>query len=155
MMEKKTVARLENAGWSVNRKIDIGDIVDIFFQRGFALSENNVKFLEHFGMLEFECENTCEVFDGVVYKHFNPIKAVGKNLYKYSLEYLEDEYSEINNISTAIPVGESENGNMLILCTYDNTFYGYADGCLVKYGDTVDDMLDCIIGETRLPEFID
>ena len=45
--------------------------------------------------------------------------------------------------------------NMLILCTGDNVFYGYTDGCLVKYGNTIEEMLDCVIGENIMPEYID
>lgn len=154
-MNKKTVERLEKVGWSIDRKIDVSHIIGIFSQRGFELSEKNISFLEQFGMLEFELENNSGLFNNAIHKNFNPIKAIGKNMYKYSLEYLEDEYSEIENIETVIPIGENENGNMLILCTNDNQFYGYTDGCLIKYGDTIDDMLDCIIGEIRLPEYID
>lgn len=79
---------------------------------------------------------------------------MGKNLYKRSLEYLEDEYA-VEGIEKVIPIGETDSGNMLILCTEDNVIYGYTDGCLVKYGNTVEDMLECIIGENCMPEYID
>ncbi len=61
----------------------------------------------------------------------------------------------IEGINTVIPIGENDNGNMLILCTEDNVFYGYTDGCLVKYGNTIEEMLDCVIGENIMPEYID
>ena len=66
----------------------------------------------------------------------------------------EDEY-DIEGINTVIPIGENDNGNMLILCTEDNVFYGYTDGCLVKYGNTIEEMLECVIGENIMPEYID
>lgn len=96
-------------------------------------------------------ENRNELFKDIVYKNFNPLKAIGKNLYK---ESLENEY-DIEGINTVIPIGENDNGNMLILCTEDNVFYGYTDGCLVKYGNTIEEMLDCVIGENIMPEYID
>lgn len=79
---------------------------------------------------------------------------MGKNLYKESLEYLEDEYDFLN-ANHLIPVGESENGNLMILCTSDNVFYGCTDGCLIRYGENVDEMLDCLIGESREVHFFD
>ena len=151
-MDEKTVERLKTVGWSKDRKIDVSYIVEVLAERGFDLSDKNIGFLEQFGMLEFEIPNRCASFEGLFCIYFNPIKAVGNNMYKYSLEYLEDEYSEIENIDTLVPIGETDDRNMLILSTKDNVFYGYTDGCLVKYGDTVEDMLDCLIGTCRLPE---
>lgn len=31
-----------------------------------------------------------------------------------------------------VQIGESKNGNLLILCTSNNVFYGYTDDCLNK-----------------------
>lgn len=125
-MNANTKERLIDAGWSLERQIDVDEVIDTLNSRGFLLTDKN----------------------------FNPLKAIGKNLYKESLEYLEDEY-DIEGINTVIPIGENDNRNMLILCTGDNVFYGYTDGCLVKYGNTIEEMLDCVIGENIMPEYID
>lgn len=125
-MNANTKERLIDAGWSLERQIDVDEVIDTLNSRGFLLTDKN----------------------------FNPLKAIGKNLYKESLEYLEDEY-DIEGINTVIPIGENDNGNMLILCTGYNVFYGYTDGCLVKYGNTIEEMLDCVIGENIMPEYID
>ena len=153
-MKDNTRKRLIEAGWFEQRNIEIDEIIKKFKERGFELSAQNTIFLKEYGLLEFELENRNPLFNNVVYRHFNPIKALGKNLYKKSLEYLEDEYA-IEGIETVIPIGETDSGNMLILCTENNVIYGYTDGCLVKYGNTVEDMLECIIGENCMPEYID
>ena len=131
-MNANTKERLIDAGWSLERQIDVDEVIDTLNSRGFLLTDKNIFFLKQYGLLEFELEN--------------------RN--KESLEYLEDEY-DIEGINTVIPIGENDNGNMLILCTGDNVFYGYTDGCLVKYGNTIEEMLDCVIGENIMPEYID
>lgn len=152
-MNINTQKRLLDAGWSEEREIDVDEVIDTLKSRGFLLSDKNIYFLKKYGLLEFKFENRNNLFNDMVCKNFNPLKAVGKNLYKESLNYLEDEY-DIDSINTVIPIGENDNGNMLILCTEDNVFYGYTDGCLVKYGNTIEEMLECIIGENILPKYI-
>lgn len=153
-MNANTKERLIDAGWASERQIDVDEVIDTLNSRGFLLTDKNIHFLKQYGLLEFELENRNELFKDIVHKNFNPLKAIGKNLYKESLEYLEDEY-DIEGINTVIPIGENDNGNMLILCTGDNVFYGYTDGCLIKYGNTIEEMLDCVIGENIMPEYID
>lgn len=152
-MKDNTKKRLLAAGWFEQRNIDIEEIIAKYNERGFELSDKNVFFLKQYGLLEFEFKNINPLFNNIVYKHFNPIKALGKNLYKKSLDYLEDEY-DIEDMDTIIPIGETDNGNMLILCTEKNIFYGYTDGCLVKYGNTIEAMLECVVGENSIPEYV-
>lgn len=121
-MNANTKERLIDAGWSSERQIDVDEVIDTLNSRGFLLTDKNIFFLKQYGLLEFELENRNEIFKDIVHKNFNPLKAIGKNLYKESLEYLEDEY-DIEGINTVIPIGENDNGNMLILCTGDNVFY--------------------------------
>ena len=115
-MNANTKERLIDAGWSLERQIDVDEVIDTLNSRGFLLTDKNIFFLKQYGLLEFELENRNEIFKDIVHKNFNPLKAIGKNLYKESLEYLEDEY-DIEGINTVIPIGENDNGNMLILCT--------------------------------------
>ena len=116
-----------DAGWASERQIDVDEVIDTLNSRGFLLTDKNIHFLKQYGLLEFELENRNELFKDIVHK----------------------------GINTVIPIGENDNGNMLILCTGDNVFYGYTDGCLVKYGNTIEEMLDCVIGENIMPEYID
>lgn len=153
-MQDNTKKKLIEAGWFEGRNIEIDEIIEKYKEREFELSIQNIIFLKEYGLLQFEFKNKNPMFNDIVYKHFNPIKTLGKNLYKKSLEYLEDEY-DIEGIEKAIPIGETDNGNMIILCIENNVFYGYTDGCLVKYGNTVEDMLECLIGENCIPEYID
>lgn len=153
-MKDNTKKKLIESGWFEERNIEIDKIIEKYKEREFELSSQNIIFLKEYGLLQFKFENKNPSFNNIIHKHFNPIKALGKNLYKKSLEYLEDEY-KIEGIEKVIPIGETDNGNIIILCSENNVFYGYTDGCLVKYGDTVEDMLECLIGENCIPEYID
>lgn len=115
-MREHTKKKLIEAGWFEGRNIEIDEIIKKYMEREFELSAQNIVFLKEYGLLEFALENRNPLFNNIVYKHFNPIKALGKNLYKKSLEYLEDEYA---------------------------------------IGNTVEEMMECIIGENRIPEYID
>lgn len=44
---------------------------------------------------------------------------------------------------------------MTLGSTVSGTINGYTDGCLVKYGNTIEEMLECVIGENIMPEYID
>ncbi|MDE5780459.1 MAG: SUKH-3 domain-containing protein [Lachnospiraceae bacterium] len=153
-MNNKTMSRLIESGWTKARKIDITEIEDKLTERGFMLSIQNKEFLCKYGNLRFELPNRNKQFKERICVHFDVKKALGKNLYKESLEYLEDEY-EFLNVDSLVPIGESENGNLLILCTSNNVFYGYADYCLIRYGENIDEMLDCLIGENKDVHFFD
>ena len=153
-MRDNTKKKLLEAGWFEGRNIEIDEMIEKYKEREFELSIQNIIFLKEYGLLQFELKNKNSISNDIVCKHFNPIKTLGKNLYKKSLVYLEDEY-DIAGLERAIPIGETDNSNMIILCTENNVFYGYTDGCLVKYGNTVEDMLECLIGENCMPEYID
>ena len=146
--------KLMESGWTKARKIDITEIEDKLAERGFTLSIQNKEFLCKYGNLYFELPNRNKQSKGWVCVHFDVKKALGINLYKESLEYLEDEY-EFFYADSFIPIGESENGNLLILCTSNNVFYGYTDGCLIRYGNNIDEMLDCLIGDSKDVYFFD
>ena len=52
------------------------------------------------------------------------------------------------------PIGEARQSNLIVLMTEQNVFYCFTDGCLVKVGDCIEDMLDCLVGECRKEEII-
>ena len=85
MMKDNTKKRLIEAGWFEQRNIDINVIIDELKKREFELSDKNIFFLKQYGLLEFEFKNTNPLINNMVHKHFNPIKAIGKNLYKKSV----------------------------------------------------------------------
>ena len=153
-MNRETISRLIKSGWNKERRIDITEIENKLKERGFIISTKNKEFLCRYANLNFELPSHNTQLEEKSYIHFDTIKVLGKNLFKESLEYLEDEYDFLN-VNHLIPVGESANGNLMILCTSENVFYGYTDGCLVKYGENVDEMLDCLIGENRREYFFD
>jgi hypothetical protein len=143
------------AGWHESRSIELKDIELLYKSRNFEINERVRRFLEYYGMLEFHFPNKNPKFSEMRYINFNLIKALGKNLSKEGLDYLQSEYSEVLGEKSIFPVGETENRNMLLLISEDNQFYGYTDGCLIKYGSNVEEMLDCVIGEYTMPLFYD
>ena len=52
---------------------------------------------------------------------------------------------------TVYPIGEACRKNLLVLMTLTESFYCFTDGLLLFLGDSVDEMLDCIVGECRKP----
>lgn len=151
-MNKLTLLRLAEAGWNKTRKIDTSIIETKIRERGFKLSDMNREFLREYGNLIFELPSRRN--DSINIVHFDTIKTLGKNMSIDSLDYLEDEYDFLSS-GQFYPVGESDNGNLIILCTDNNAFYGYTDGCLIGYGKNVQEMLDCLIGENGKVIFFD
>ena len=49
------------------------------------------------------------------------------------------------------PVGEVCRKNLLVLMTVTESFYCFTDEVLLFLGGSVDEMLDCIVGECRNP----
>ena len=41
--------------------------------------------------------------------------------------------------------------NERVLMTLTESFYGFTDGILFFFGNSVEEMLDCIVGESRKP----
>lgn len=150
-MQDITLKRLEYAGWHEKRKIEINEIKKLFKSRNYQLDKKTEEFLIEYGMLEFEFSDRNPRFNENRHVNFNPMKALGKNLFKEGLDYLQTEYSDELNGKELLPIGQTENNNMLLLSSDKGEFYGYTDGCLVKYGDTIDEMLDCIVGECKMP----
>ena len=82
------------------------------------------KFLKEYGMLNINPRDKC-YFD----VSFNAIKAIGCNL---DGSYFKECLAEYD-------INETE------------SFYCFTDGLLLFLGGSVDEMLDCIVGECRKP----
>lgn len=154
-MKDITLKRLKKAGWNESRSIELKEIELLYKSRDFEINERVRGFLQYYGMLEFHFPNKNPKFSEMQYINFNPIKALGKNLSKEGLDYLQSDYSDVLGGKSIFPVGETENRNMLLLISEDDQFYGYTDGCLIKYGSNIEEMLDCVIGEYTMPLFYD
>ena len=75
-MNANTKERLIDAGWSLERQIDVDEVIDTLNSRGFLLTDKNIFFLKQYGLLEFELENIIEIFIDIVHKYFNPLKEI-------------------------------------------------------------------------------
>ena len=145
-MEVITEERLKKAGWNKARRSDISEIEKEFLKIGINLPENVQNFFTEYGYLVFNESDRKENLE------FIPKKALGCNLDKeYFLELLE-EY-DINEM--VYPIGVACRGNLTVLMTINNEFYCFTDGYLEKAGSSVEEMLDCLVGECREAEVIE
>lgn len=141
IMNNRTIERLKAAGWHVDRKIK----TDVFEQKygeiKLEMPHNVKRFLMKFGMLKIDAP------DKTYYDvEFNPLKAIGVNL---DNSYFEQCLSEYGINKTTYPIGIACRDNLIILMTNEDEFYCFTDGCLIKAGDNVAEMLDCLVGECR------
>ena len=138
IMEKVTKERLTKAGWDEKKTIDVSDIKAMYQKAGLVMPSNVEKFLSTYGMLVFEDGERKENLE------FIPQKALGCNLDKEYFEELLEDYG-INEI--VYPIGVICRENLMVLMTEQDIFYCYTDGYLEKAGESVEDMLDCLVGE--------
>lgn len=140
-MQTITIERLKQSGWRQNRKIDVTAIKNRFYEIGLEFPENVSKFLEEFGMLFI---NSPEMNENDV--DLNPINAIGVNV---SHEYFENCLKDYGIDEDVFPIGETCRGNLLLLMTKENSFYEFTDGCVIKDGDSVDEMFDILVGKCK------
>ena len=138
-----TMKRIKDAGWVENRNIDIKDVEFIFKERKIELFQSTKNFLSEFGMLEIEFPKPGSLFNTVEKINFNPFKAIGNCLDEEYFKDIEEEYKDIIG-EKLNPVGETDRGNLILLITQTEKYYGFTDGCLVKYGDNTEEMLECL-----------
>lgn len=145
-MEKITEERLKNAGWYRTRKIQISEIEKIFQKLGIKLPDNVKEFLEEYGLLIFNDTERKEDIE------FVPEKALGCNL---DNEYFHELLEEYDIHEAVYPIGVACRGNLTVLMTAKNVFYCFTDGYLEKAGDSIEEMLDCLVGECKEAEVIE
>lgn len=144
-ISKRTYKILRLAGWYPGRKVDIQSIRDIFKERGIEMSQSAERFLMEFSMIEthFHLPNgNAETF------HFDPLKSIGDCLDKEYFDDLEEQYSDIIGESL-VPIGEADRGYLILLITPTSKIFGYYDGCLVKFGDNIEESLDNLCWSTK------
>ncbi|MCM1253316.1 MAG: SUKH-3 domain-containing protein [Clostridium sp.] len=137
-MHKITEERLLKAGWNEKRKINISSIKEKYLEAGIIMPKSVEDFLSAFGMLVFNDIDRKEDLE------FVPEKALGCNLDKRYFEKLLEEY-DINEM--VYPVGITCRGNLMVLMTAQHIFYCFIDGYLEKAGESIEEMLDCLVGE--------
>ncbi len=151
-MENITKERLMQAGWYFGRVIDISEFENKYKEIGMEMPDIVKDFLRTYGNLEIAFTKE---FRNAPFKEeisINPIKAIG--LY-FDSEYFVTLLNDYGIESVAYPIGLESRGNLIMVMTENGIFYSFTDGCLVMNGKCAEDMLDCVVGETRLPEFIE
>lgn len=156
-MKELTKERLEKAGWHINRKIDVESIRILYKERGFILINIVESFLVEYGMLKINFPKKGSPFNTIEEIDFNPFTALGKTLNKDYFERIQEEFPDVLEVMEEefYPVGNVARGNMILLLTNKGKFFSYTDGCLVKNGESVNEMLDCVIGESKMPIIYD
>lgn len=142
-MNNITKNRLIDSGWKEQRKINTDLIRKKYDEIGLEYPEVVDKFLKEYGMLNINPRDKC-YFD----VSFNAIKAIGCNL---DGSYFKECLAEYDINETVYPIGEACRKNLLVLMTLTESFYCFTDGLLLFLGGSVDEMLDCIVGECRKP----
>lgn len=138
-----TIKRLKEAGWVEERNIDIKDMELAFAERKIELFPITKEFLSKFGMLNIEFLKPGSLSNTIEKINFNPFNAIGDCLDSEYFEDLEEEYREIIG-EKVNPVGETDRGNLILLITPTEKYFGFTDGCLVKFGDNTEEMLECL-----------
>ena len=83
--------------------------------------------------------------------NLNPISAIGVNV---SHEYFENCLKDYGIDEEVFPVGETCRGNLLLLMTKENRFYEFTDNCVIKAGESVDEMFDILVGKCKKRTYI-
>ena len=145
-MKEITIKRLKEVGWNNERKIDISAIKLKYKEIGLEMPNNVSKFLEEFGFLKIDPSDK-DYFD----VEFDPLRVIGDNS---TAEYFEECLKDYGINEKVFPIGMARKNNLFVLMTEKNTVFIFTDGCLCKAGSSVDEMLDCLVGEYFLPEDI-
>ena len=142
-MNSITKNRLIDSGWKEQRRINTDMIRKKYYEIGLDYPEVVDKFLKEYGMLNIT-SNDNHYFD----VSFGAIEAIGCNL---DGSYFKECLAEYDINERVYPVGEACRKNLLVLMTVTESFYCFTDGVLLFLGGSVDEMLDCIVGECRNP----
>ena len=146
-MNEITLKRLRDAGWNKDRKIDISNIKMKYKEIGLEMPITISIFLEEYGFLKINAPDK-KYFD----VEFDPIKAIGTNL---KADYFKECLLEYDIYEKVFPIGIACRGNLIILMSEESTVFAFTDACLMKAGTSIDEMLNCIVGECLKPEEID
>lgn len=146
-MENVTIKKLSAMGWIESRSINIALYKKRYEEIGLEMPHNIEEFLATYGMLKSNAKD--KIYFEV---DFDPIKAIGSNL---SGDYFRECLGEYGIDETVYPIGVVCKNNLLLLMNQNNVCYCFTDGCLLKVGDNVQEMLDCLVGECRLAEEIE
>ena len=143
-MQKQTRERLQNVGWHQGRIIDVYFIKNKYKEIGLEMPTCVEIFLREYGMLKIDAPDK-RYYD----VEFNPLKAIGKNL---NADYFRECLKEFGVSDMVYPIGIACRENLSVLMTVQNEFYCFTDGCLIKAGNDIEEMLDCLVGECREAE---
>lgn len=140
-MNIQTRDRLQNVGWHEGRITNISILKQKYKEIGLEMPTCVEIFLGEYGMLKIDAPDK-KYFD----VEFNPLKAIGSNLNE---DYFRECLKEYGVNDTVYPVGIACRENLSVLMTAQNEFYCFTDGCLLKAGNNIEEMLDCLVGECR------
>ncbi len=141
-MKQITLNRLQASGWNENRSVDYLSIVQAYEKEDLTMPDTLKHFFKSFAFLKVRYEKRTGEFEN---HSFNPL---------YEFKYFhksdfKDMFSDYSIDGLVYPIGTAYDGNMTIYMHKNGTFYLYMDGGpLINIGDSIDSMLDCVVGDS-------
>jgi hypothetical protein len=134
---KDIVLKLEEFGWSPQRKIDTTDIIKSLIQEGYKLNKYALKIIEQFGNLEFK--QPAFKKEGETEKlHFNSLRA-SDHIYREKVE----EY-EIRVGDYLVVIGEAYNEHLILMVSDKGVVYGGYDEYLTLLGSSFEAAIEAL-----------
>ena len=138
-MNELALSRLKESGWTADRHVDYSEIEKAYSDNGLEMPDELREFFDRFAFLKI----VYILPNGKIEKHFfNPVYAFWDNDY----DYFSTIFNDYNIFGTAYPMGSVD--EEMTLYYHDNgNYYLYMDGGpLICIGDSLDIMMDNLIG---------
>ena len=144
-ISKEIATELEKSGWSLNRKIDTTEILNVLKEERYDLNPKVVEFIENFGNLELE--HPAFRFVGEFEKmHFNPVIACSR-IFREKIEEYEERTEE-----NLVVIGEAYDGHFLLMISHTGKIYGAYDAYLALLGNSIEEALHSIFHSRKAIE---
>ena len=136
-ISKEIATELEKSGWTLNRKIDTTEILNVLKEERYDLNPKVVEFIENFGNLELE-HPAYRVVGEFEKMHFKPLRA-SSGICREKVEEYEERTEE-----ALVVVGEAYNENLVLMISHTGKIYGAFDDYLTLLGNTIEEAFNSI-----------
>lgn len=143
---QKTLALLQQAGWSENRTVDISEYEKILKSEGYQIYAVVVDFLKRFGGLRlvFPHHRVPQHNDEFI---IDPSIAAA-DIY---IERVKEDYSERVGAQLCV-IGEAFSRHMTVMMASDGKVYAGYDDLLICVGNSGTDAIEAICSGREMPE---
>jgi hypothetical protein len=137
-MENKVKEILMEAGWFINREIDVTELVTFLVDYGYKVFDNVKSFLREFGLLNINYVNSRSGNYANIYVDTRNIIADQSVIDSYGRYY------------GTIMVPVAVKSHLQICISEEGKFYGGFDQILLKLGDSFEEVLYNLITDAKL-----